>query len=272
MVDNDLAMMAETIHRKKRTHRNGCLNDRYRYNEEWVRALVERRGDSKLLLESRGLSVDKSKSLFYWEQSCVSNITAVVKKNSFSNEMSYKLLLKIGKNVSSRHKQWLEVKQSLVKKDEYGLFSLCRFDKGDAITVACEDELREILEMKRQGKKMNKPLIVGGGCAVDASLIRHKCNNAMVTANGVIRALQRIEFGKEVLVDYEACDYHPVMLLDVVAKTQKMKNKESEEFVIADYKGDGDGSVVFTIRYKDGGVTRIGEQYVFECLKEQETV
>jgi predicted GIY-YIG superfamily endonuclease len=127
------------------------------------------------------------------------------------------------------------------RKGVMGMFAAIRFERGDIILVQKEDESC-LFQTLMPTSTSRKPLLFGGGWAIDAESIEGKMNNAIANDEGVVRAIQRILPRQEIFVDYKKRTRHPVEYLDALVRMDKGEKGKVTKFV-----ADREGKVLYLL-------------------------
>jgi predicted GIY-YIG superfamily endonuclease len=127
------------------------------------------------------------------------------------------------------------------RKGVMGMFAAIRFERGDIILVQKEDESC-LFQTLMPTSTSRKPLLFGGGWAIDAESIEGKMNNAIANDEGVVRAIQRILPRQEIFVDYKKRTRHPVEYLDAFVRMDKGEKGKVTKFV-----ADREGKVLYLL-------------------------
>ena len=238
----------------------------HRYELEWVRDAVAMKSDANLLRKMRGES-----GLFHWEFHSGTKLEKGIRllgdieKEEKTIELRCRMSVMVSKRDTKRRncrKDLFELRESNALVGEFGLYAMCRHDRGDVITVAV-DEDEKLLKKGGTGIEC-KVLMLGGSCAVDFDSCKDVSANALMTDNGVIRATRRINQGCEIIVDYHPREHHPVMMLDAVV--EKKFGSTAVKGRVASYSGDKNGDVLYVVQYDNGKVEREGYEDVIRLI------
>ena len=221
----------------------------HEYETEWVRILVKIRNNVNEIKKLRGTAESEVECLYHWEKCHITNDDLDTPETDSEKKCVFKLWMKVG----SSHKCHLVVKEKRMGSKTFGLYSGARFEKGDIITVATEDEMDEI-----GGGETSKRLVFGA--LIGSRLIEgeKRCVNGIATNNGVVRATQRILPGQEICIDLRPSKFDPIMVLDAVVVKSKCKilEKETKGKVIKCRMSREDG-IVFVVKHGNGEVEEI---------------
>ena len=231
----------------------------YEIDKEWVCSLL----DNQFTDREKWRQIYEKK-LYKWEMTTEKKVsrrqdTKIVP----ADEARWTLLLnvKYGKVEKAQFKRILELKPSSVAKTKYGMFALRRFERGEIITF----NDRSNTSMNDGNSFENgEELFLAGDCAVDARTCNNEGfggNNAYALSNGLIRAMQCITPGKEILVEYNSSKHHPVQYLDCVIKEKCWSVRKTRERLgkVMSYCNDSNGNLVYHVMYMDGHVERISD-------------
>ena len=208
-----------------------CL---YEYHKDWVEKVV-RRGTHAKLTKRRKTKKNAVECFYCWKSVEIFDVDAASHARKVVKEKGASLKLSVEEKRGV--KDLLEVKESVVAKGEVGLFALSRFKKGDIITITMDED----------------GLGMGSGFAQTAGLLEGCSNNAIKTANGVVRATIRIMPGQEVLIDQEPSCFHPVMLLEAVVR----KDASNVKGKVTSFSSSSVGSVVYNVSFEDNSVSKM---------------
>ena len=215
----------------------------YEHADDWVKECLESGVSQRRKVERKGMHKWFETAVF--DKQTEDDVSGVIKKKA--GTLKLRVESKKGKGWSQ--KDTLEVKMSTVKMGECGLFALVRFEKGMVVTVVFGED-----------KKSQGFLAVGGNIVQKLKgEALYRCN-AIVTSNGVIRAIQRIMPGQEIVVEDDPERFHPVMLLDaLVTKTASNVTCHGR---VTSYSGNRDGEVLYSVAFDDGSVEKVSTQHI----------
>lgn len=229
----------------------------YEIDKEWVCSLLDNQ-----FTDREKLKQIYERKLYKWEMTTEKKVSRRQDpKVVAADEARWTLLLnvKYGKAEKAQFKRILELKPSSLAKSKYGMFALRRFERGEIITF---DDTRKKSANDSNSFANGEELFLAGDCAVDARTCNNENfggNNAYALSNGLIRAMQCITPGKEILVEYNSSEHHPVQYLDCVIKEKGWSVRKTRERLgkVVNYSNDRNGNLVYQVKYLDGHVERI---------------
>ena len=137
--------------------------------------------------------------------------------------------------------------------------------EGDIITLQSVGQQSEkhfggesvMVRAKNSIDSMQGCLLFAGGWAQDTEEypLFKKPNNAIPNEEGVVRAMQRILSGEEILVEYDSLTRHPVQFLDCIFEGRKKEGMGK----VTSFTGDERGEVIYTVTYTNGSVDKMNE-------------
>jgi hypothetical protein len=195
---------------------------RYEYDTSWATEAVRR-------LKQQPGEAEQGEDTSFYELILICKVKQMDENSQWVKREHMKWQLKVNKKMqpSVNFKPIIELQRSTVEVEGntglMGMFAAIRFEKGDIITVQKADEEVHFEKPTPSSSVMNN-LYFGGGWALDAANIRGKNNNAIPNGEGVVRAMQRIQRGQEIFIDYKRLMWHPVQYLEAIVEN-KGENK-----------------------------------------------
>jgi hypothetical protein len=228
---------------------------RYEYDASWVTEAVRR-------LKQQPGEAEQGEDTSFYEWILICKVKQMDENTQWVKREHMKWQLQVNRKLqpSAKFKPIIELQRSTVEVEGntglMGMFAAIRFEKGDIITVQKADE--EVnFEKPTPSSLMTNNLYFGGGWALDAANIRGKNNNAIPNGEGVVRAMQRIQRGQEIFIDYKPLIWHPVQYLEAI-----VENKGGNEGKVISFSPDDEGVIQYNIKFSGGEELKLSEK---EC-------